>query len=62
MLAVMVRGTTSSGTKNCRKFAVPVNSAVTMPIIAMASMGHYCALNQYRNGYLDFINRLFLLQ
>jgi hypothetical protein len=62
MFPVMVRGTTSRGTKKCRKFAFLVNSANTMQIISIALMGHYCALNHYRNGYSGFVNRSPLIQ
>jgi hypothetical protein len=62
IVSVMVRGTTSRGTKKCRKFTYLVNSVTTVPVISAALMGRYCALNHYRNGCLDFVNRLPLIQ
>jgi hypothetical protein len=60
--AVMVRGTTSRGTKKCRKFTFLVNSVNTMPVVTAALVGHYCALNHHRNGCLRFVNRSTLIQ
>jgi hypothetical protein len=62
MLDVMVRGTTSRGTKKCRKFTVLVSSVHTMLVISTALMGQYCALDHYRNGYWDFVNRSLVIQ
>jgi hypothetical protein len=62
ILSVMVRGTTSRGTKKCRKFTFVVNSVNTVPVISTALMGHYCAIHHLRNGYLSFVNRLPLIQ
>jgi hypothetical protein len=62
MFAAMVRGTTSRGTKKCRKFTSLVNSVNTMQVISTALVGGYCALNHARNGYSDFVNRLPLIQ
>jgi hypothetical protein len=62
MLPFMERGTTSRGTKKCRKFTALVNSVNTMPVISTALMGHYCALNHKRNGYTGFPDRPLLMQ
>jgi rare lipoprotein A len=50
MVPVMVRGTTSRGTKKCRQSIVLVGSVNTMQIISVALLGHYCVLNHERNG------------
>jgi rare lipoprotein A len=60
--AVMVRGTSSRGTKKCRKFTFLVGSVNQMTIISIAFARHYCAFDHYRNGYLDFINRMPIIQ
>jgi hypothetical protein len=62
IVAVMVRGTTSRGTKKCRKFTFLVSSVKTVPVISTALVGHYCALHHHRNGYSSFVNRLTLIQ
>ena len=58
----MVWGRPSLGTKKCRKFTVLVNSANTTQIISTALTGYYCPLNHNRNGSVDFVNRLHLIQ
>jgi len=58
----MERGTPSRGTKKCRKFTFLVNSVNTMLVISTALVGQYCALNQDRNGYLDFGDGSILIQ
>jgi rare lipoprotein A len=58
----MVRGTTSNGTKKCRKFTFVVGSVDTMPVISTALPDRYCALNRYRNGYSAFVNPFPLIQ
>jgi hypothetical protein len=60
--AVMVRGTTSRGTKKCRKFTFLVNPVNTVPVVTTALAGHYCALTHHRNGCLRFVNRSTLIQ
>jgi hypothetical protein len=57
-----VRGKTSRGTKKYRKFTDLVNSVDAMLVISTALVGHYCALNHYRNGYSRFVNRSPLIQ
>jgi hypothetical protein len=61
-LADMVRGTTSRGTKKCRKFTSMVSSVHTMLVITTALGAHYCVLNHHRNGSSYFVNRLPALQ
>jgi hypothetical protein len=58
MFTVMVRGTTSRGTKECRKFTSLVDCAHAMPVISTALIGHYWTLNHGRNGFVGFIHRL----
>jgi hypothetical protein len=58
----MVRGTTSSGTKKCRKFTVLVNSVHLMPVILTALAGLYCTLDHHRNGHIAFLDRLPVIQ
>jgi hypothetical protein len=58
----MVRGTTSNGTKKCRKFTVLVNSVHPMPAIPAALAGLYCTLNHHRNGCSAFVDRLPVIQ
>jgi hypothetical protein len=62
MVAVMVWGKTSSGTKKCRKFTFLVSSVSTTPVISTALLGQYYILDHNRNGYSDFINRFPLIQ
>jgi len=47
----MVRGTTSRGTKKCRKFAILAGSFKTMLVISTVLEGRYCAVHHNRNGY-----------
>jgi hypothetical protein len=58
MLLGMERGTTSRGTENCRNFVTLAEFLNTMPVNSTALPGNYCALNHYRNGSLDFANRM----
>jgi hypothetical protein len=54
MLPVMERGNPSCGTKKCHKFTTLVNSFQAMLVNLTALTGLYCALNQKRNGFLQF--------
>jgi hypothetical protein len=58
----MVRGTTSRGTKKCRKFTSMVNSVHTMLVITTALRARYCVLDHHRNGSSYFVNRSPVLQ
>jgi hypothetical protein len=58
----MVRGTTSSGMKKCRKFTVLVNSVHPISVVLAALAGLYCTLDHHRNGHIAFLDRLPLIQ
>jgi tRNA U34 2-thiouridine synthase MnmA/TrmU len=58
----MKRRISSAGMKKCRKFTALVNSVNTMLVVSTALTGHYCALNQKRNGSSLFVARALFLK